>query len=459
MKSILLCTLLLFYIAPKSHAQNNMTWRIGLSKSVITPEKPMWMAGYAARTTPATGIYHDLWAKVMVLEDQSGKQLVLVTSDILGFPKKMSDRIRRKLMETYGWNPSQIILNGSHTHSGPVLEEALYDIYPLDTEQLALVKSYSQWLEQRVLTLVEEAHQNLRPAKLYAANGVARFQVNRRENAERDIASKTTLAGPIDHAVPVTKIEDQAGNLLAILFGYACHPTVLDHYSWSGDYPGFAQIELEKLYPGTVAMFFQGASGDQNPIPRRTLPLAKQYGKTLAAAVERVLEEDMQPLAANAQTAYTEINLPFAPAPNQAELTRMANEQSGYLKRWAERMLTEQTQGIQHPTSYPYPIQVWQLGHQLIFNLGGEVTVAYANALKQTFGQDSFVMAYSNDVMGYIPSEIILEEGGYEGYSSQMVYGLPSTWEKGIEERILTAIGQLAAEIGLRPLNLPTEGN
>src|SRR5690606_39897908 len=66
---------------------------------------------------------------------------------------------------------------------------------------------------------------------------------------------------------------------------------------WSGDYVGFAQIALEKAYPGTTALFFQGAGGDQNPLPRRTVALAEQYGNTLAAAVERVVKEEMRPLS------------------------------------------------------------------------------------------------------------------------------------------------------------------
>ncbi|WP_209330486.1 neutral/alkaline non-lysosomal ceramidase N-terminal domain-containing protein [Lunatimonas salinarum] len=442
---------LLLITVNKNFAQQNFMWKAGISKVVITPDKPMWMAGYAARTTPATGTYQELWAKALVLEDQAGRQSVLITADILGFPKKMSDRIRQALKQKYGWDYSQIILNGSHTHSGPVLEDALYDIYPLDEEQLTLVKDYSRWLESAVIGLVDEAMADMVAANLSAGSGVARFQVNRRNNSERDIINQVALSGPNDHAVPVIKIEAPGGDLLGIVFGYACHPTVLDHYSWSGDFPGYAQIELERLYPGAVALFFQGASGDQNPIPRRSLPLAKQYGKTLAAAVERVLEEEMTSLTAEIQTAYTEIPLALSPAPSQAELTRMANEQSGYMRRWAERMLTEQTMGITPISSYPYPLQIWQLGGQRIFNMGGEVTVAYANELKAAYGQNSFVMAYSNDVMGYIPSEVILEEGGYEGYSSQMVYGLPSTWEKGIQQHILEAFDRLAADLGMVP--------
>ena len=67
----------------------------------------------------------------------------------------------------------------------------------------------------------------------------------------------------------------------------------MGNYKWSGDYAGFAQIELEKLYPGSVALFYQGAGADQNPLPRRTPELAIQYGKELAVAVERVISENL----------------------------------------------------------------------------------------------------------------------------------------------------------------------
>jgi neutral ceramidase len=453
MKQLILLALLTFAAYATLFGQtDSLIWRAGISKEIITPKNPMWMAGYAARTQGATETYHDLYAKVLVLEDKDKHQVVLVTADILGFPKKMSDRIRSQLQRQYGLEKSQIILNGSHTHSGPVLEDALYDIYPLDQTQRTLITEYSKWLEQTVLDLVGEAISGKKAARLSSANGVTRFQVNRRNNSEAEITKVKDLAGPNDYAVPVIKIENEQGELISVVFGYACHPTVLDHYGWSGDYPGFAQIEIEKTFPGTVALFFQGASGDQNPIPRRTLPLAIQYGKSLAAAVERVLAEKMTPLPAQLKTNYQEINLALTSPPSTQELLKMANGQVGYIQRWANRMLKESTQGKTFLASYPYPLQIWQLGNQSIFNMGGEVTIAYTIALKEKYGQDIFVMAYSNDVMGYIPSEQILEEGGYEGYSSQMVYGLPSTWEKGIQSHILSTFYQMAGTMGIASL-------
>ncbi|GAB4020048.1 hypothetical protein GCM10028808_59900 [Spirosoma migulaei] len=427
-------------------------WKAGTASMVITPKEPQWQAGYASRTHAADGKIHDLWAKALALEDETGKRAVLVTTDMLGFPKAMSDRIRERLNSQFGLSKAQIILNSSHTHSGPVLDNALQDIYPLDATEQAKINRYSRWLEAQIVTLVGQAFQKLEPVALFSQNGVTRFQVNRRNNKEGALLEQTELKGPNDYAVPVIKVVDARGKLKTIVFGYACHPTVLDLYQWSGDYAGFAQLELEKAHPGVTALFFQGAAGDQNPLPRRTIPLARQYGRELAAAVDRVLDEPMRNLSAQLRTVYSEIDLPLSAPPSEAELTKTIQENEGYLKRWATRMLAETKQGKPFVRSYPYPMQIWQLGNQSILSFGGELVIQYALDCKKRFGQDSFVMGYSNDVMGYIPSATILQEGGYEGASSQMVYCLPSIWAPNVPNLIDQEINRLANQIGMQKL-------
>lgn len=122
------------------------------------------------------------------------------------------------------------------------------------------------------------------------------------------------------------------------------------------------------------------------------------------------------------------------------------------MQRWAKRMLGEIEAGNSLPSSYPYPLQVITIGEQPLFTMGGEVTVGYANRLKEKYGPDIFVMTYTNDVMGYIPTEIILKEGGYEGHTSQMVYGLPNKWKPGLEDQIITAFGDLASQLAIQPM-------
>ncbi len=285
--------------------------------------------------------------------------------------------------------------------------------------------------------------------QLFAQNGVTRFQVNRRTNNESILHLQTELRGPNDFAVPVLKILNTNGDLLAIAFGYACHATVLSFYQWSGDYPGFAQLELEKLHPGTTALFFQCAGADMNPLPRRSVALAQQYGRELAAAVDRVLNEDMRKLKSNLTTVYEEVELSLTNVPTKEELVKMQEEAPDYHKRWASRMLEQLERGDSFITVYPYPVEIWKLGDQLIIALGGELVIDYSIRFKKIFGLNTFVLGYSNDVMSYIPSARVLSEGGYEVVSSQAAYGLPSTWDSNIETLILNEVLKLAEQAGV----------
>lgn len=452
MRRIFLCviSLLAFEITLLAGTDQHVEgWKAGVAKTVITPKEFIWMGGYASRTRPAEGKLHDLWAKALFLEDATGNKALLITSDLLGFPKEVSDRIRDDLQATMGLSRSQIILNSSHTHSGPVLSGSLTDVYPLDAEQQQKIDRYTEWLINQIEELAGKAQQALEPVIIQAQNGVVRVQVNRRNNKEAKIIELTELKGPNDFAVPVLKIENKKGQIKAIVFGYACHATVLDGYDWCGDYPGFAQLELEKKYKRATAMFFQCGGADQNPMPRRSVALARQFGQELAASVERVLNENMRELLPQMTTAYSETELELNPAPSMTELEEMAKTLTGYEKRWAERFLEKRNRGESLITSYPYPVQVWRLGDQLLLSLGGELLVDYQIQLKRIFGNDIFVLGYSNDVMSYIPSEKVLQEGGYEGKSSSRVYGMPSTWKPGLESKIIKETAELVYQTGV----------
>ncbi len=450
--SIVFFSLLAFISLQKPCLAQNNLWQVGVARVDITPTDTLWMAGYASRNHAAEGTLHKLWAKAFAVKDQNGNRGVLVTTDLLGFPKNISDSIRERCKEIYQLTKAQIILSSSHTHTGPVLRESLYNIYPLKDKHIKKIESYSNHLENIIVALVGQAFENMVPAQLFSSNGVVRFQINRRNNNSGTLPMQTDLNGPNDYAVPVLQARQKNGKLLAAVFGYACHPTVLSSYQWSGDYPGFAQLALEEKFPGTTALFFQGCGADQNPLPRRSVSLARQYGQELAAAAERIIsDKSEEPIPSDLRTGYAEVELFFSSPPTVETLKKIAFDTTlGYQRKWAKQMLGNLKNGEPLPTSYPYPIQIWKLGNQPIFALGGEVVIDYAIHLKRIFGQDIFVMSYSNDVMGYIPSVRVLREGGYEGATSQIVYELPGTWQADTETRIIHEIIQLAGKTGIK---------
>jgi hypothetical protein len=407
------------------------------------------MSGYASRDHVAEGTLHDLWAKVLVIEDPHGERLALVTMDLVGIDRQFGQETCRQIEQQYGLARRQIVLSTSHTHTGPVIGENLRPMYNFTPEQSAGILEYTRSTQTKVVEAVGAAIENLAPATIDWSGGRATFAVNRRNNREADVPqlrAEGNLVGPVDHDVPVLRVKNADGDLTAIVFGYACHSTTLSFYQWSGDYPGFAQIVLEKAHPGATAMFFAGCGADQNPLPRRTVELAQQYGEQLALAVETVLEGSMATIAsgdspAGLASAYTEVPVPFAPIPTRDELARDSQSGDRYVASRAAFLLAKLDAGQTLSPTYPYPVQTWRLGSELaIVWLGGEVVVDYSLRLKGELGPALWVAAYSNDVMTYIPSRRVLGEGGYEGGGAMVYYGLPTIWAPQIEEKIVTAV-------------------
>jgi len=436
-----LAFLVVFALGSATHAKE-LHWKAGAAKAAITPHSPMWMSGYASRDRPADGKLQDLWCKALVLEDPQGKRVALVTLDLVGIDRTTSLSVRDKIQEQYDLRHEQIAICCSHTHSGPIVGGNLRTMYFLDPKQQELVGEYTARLERQIVTTVGRAIARLAPSSIAWANGQATFAVNRRNNREVDVPglrARGELVGPVDYDVPVLAVRDGDGRLTAVAFGYACHATVLSSFQWCGDYPGYAQAALEDRHPEAAALFWAGCGADQNPLPRREVPLALQYGHELADAVEDVLNGVMRPISGELTTTYVEIDLPLAELPTRLDLERQSTSRDKYEAARAQTLLRQIDAGEPLSPTYPYPVQSWRLGSDLLWiALGGEVVVDYSLRLKSELGPSrTWVASYANDVMAYISSRRVLLEGGYEGGGAMVYYGLPTTWAPEVEEAII----------------------
>jgi neutral ceramidase len=436
------------------HAQET-TWKAGVARVNITPEKLMWMSGYAARDKPAEGKLTDLWAKALALEDPGGKRCLLVTMDLVGIDRPLSQAVCAEIMKKHGLPREAIILSVSHTHCGPVVRSNLNVMYDLDATQQKYVAEYAELLKKRLVEVADAALKERQLVRLSWGLGQMTFAVNRRNNVEKDVPKLRAtgkLKGPIDHDVPVLAVRDREDKVLAVAFGYACHATVLSFYQWCGDYPGYAQAELEKMHPGATALFWAGCGADQNPLPRRSVELAKEYGHELAAAVRRVLDAPMQSVGGGLAMSYAEVPLPFAELPTRERLAEDTLSKNKNIARRATMLLARLDKDGSLPPTYPYPVQAWRLGDKLDWiALGGEVVVDFALRLKPEIAPGrTWVMGYANDVMAYIPSLRVLKEGGYEGGGAMVIYGLPTVWGPRVEETIVDAVHEQIKQVRRR---------
>jgi putative membrane-bound dehydrogenase-like protein len=427
-------------------------FKAGIARKVITPEQPMWMAGYANRTKPAEGREHDLWAKALVLEDAAGKRLVLVTCDLIGFPRSVSDEVAAEAERRFGIKRDSLMLAASHTHCGPVVRENLIDMYPLTPGEGDKIKAYGKKLAADLVELIGEATRKLDPVTLNFGRGDALFAMNRREPTERGIINGKNPAGPVDHSVPVLVVSGADGKPRAVVFGYACHNTTLQYYKWSGDYAGFAQIEVERAFPGATAVFWTGCGADANPQPRGTVELAQKHGKELGDAVIATVKGELKSVTGKLASRYETITLKLDTPPTKAQLNADLLSKNLALQRRAERLLKQLEATGKIDDTYPhYPVQVWALGDQILWvALGGEVVIDFNLRLKKELpaGRVLWIAGYANDVMAYIPSARVLKEGGYEADSSMIYYGMPTRWHPSVEDAIVSKVKELVAAVG-----------
>lgn len=435
--------LCLLALAAVPGLQAAASWKAGVSRIDITPNESIWMAGYASRTKPSEGVRQRLFAKALAIEDSAGIVSVLLTADLGGFRRDVSQRIAARVTAKYHLPRERLVLNSSHTHSGPVTTVGRYSTYPMNDEHKAAVLRYQGQLVDKVVEVIGTALESREPATPSYEQGFAGFAVNRRRVGHRE------YPGPTDHDVPVLAVKKADGALLAIAFGYSCHATVLSDYQINADWPGYAQEAVETRNPGAIAMFVNGCSADQNPLPRRLVELAQRYGDTIAIAVDEVLKRQMRVLGGPLQALYEETPLPFR-VPTKDELKGRLSDKNRRVAEHAERLLAILDEGGELMKEYPYPVQVWQFGNDLTFiALGGEVVVDYSLRFKKAYGwEDTWVSSYNNDVFSYVPSLRVLNEGGYEGGGAMLFGTLPGPFRAVVEEAIAEKVDEFVKRTG-----------
>jgi hypothetical protein len=403
---------------PKSVApQVPANWKAGVATVNITPEKNLWLAGYGARKKPAEGKVQDLYAKALAFEDDQGGRVVIVTMDLICVPQLLHHAVAERVENEFHLPKANLLINASHTHSGPQLHAE-----PLTEKELATPRAndthdYTLALEDKLVGIIGNALSSLQPARLTWNRARCGFAMNRRRDyslPEDDPNAKKAPNpnGPVDQEVPALRVEAPDGTLRAVLFGYACHNTCLDFYHYCGDYAGYAQEYLQEHRPQFAALFLQGCAGDQNPYPRRSdvvpgvtdLELCQQHGRALTNAVEMAIIVNPRGIGGPLRCAYEEVTLDYA-NPKRAP--------------------------------HSYPVQVIRFGHDLtLVALGSETVVDYSLRLKRELAGPAavWIAGYSNDACGYVPSLRVLKEGGYEAAAG---------WAESVEERIVGKVHEL----------------
>ena len=426
----------------------------------ITPPLGIALGGRGGAEAEANKVLDPLYAQVLVLKDGKGAGFVLVSLDLVGIQHDTSDRIRMGIAAELGIELNLVVLNCSHTHSGPLMYRQLFaGIDP--TPQIEA--DYLESLINKVILSARRAARELKPVKVEVFRGTSKTGINRRgKNRQGNPGILPNPSGPMDTNVWVMRLSRLDGAPAALVFSYACHPVLVygfAHAALSADFPGAARNALrEELGREIHVQFVQGLGGnirpritadiENNRWARGSLADVKQAGTDLANAVLAALKTKGEAVHLNLAATMDRPFLPRTNPPPRIIYERMAegtNEfQKAVARYWLDRY--DQREGFARGDSWPVGL-IRLADNQWIVYLAGEPVVEWGPKISTWLAPRNLVVwGYCQESISYLPTEELLPEAGYEvAQSNYNRATTPAPLAPGIHEAVRRSLLRQAA--------------
>ena len=409
--SILLVFLPLSVLIMTAEVSNSAEFKAAVARTDITPPLDYKLWGYSDRPSGAKSVLDPLFARVLVLDDGSNR-LALVTLDLgRSFGPPFRESLLERVKRSAGVH--QVFLMASHTHSGPVIDDAYPEgkIPPWEIEA-----------KEKIAKAIEEASGRLVAARIGTGYGQTYIGHNRRyvqpDGTVKMLWRNATKipTSPVDPTVGIIRVDDASGKPLAILVNYSCHPVVFgpDNLRYSADYPGaMAKYVEEKFDKSPICFFLQAAPGDINPYFDKT-PLNED--------ADRIMKETGEQLGKEAVRVARGITTKTPEKPS----LKYSLDTMNFDLRWdAEKVMALVEKRVDPTTAGYYrrslispilcPVMTVLINDEIaLMGMPGEPFVEFTMDFRERSPVPAaFFVGYANGYYAYFPTIKAAVEGGY----------------------------------------------
>ena len=283
-KTKIVCTL-----GPASRNEKTLIkmLKAGMAKRDITPPLGLPLVGYPHYGRENEGAHDPLWSACMYISNGEC-ETVLVALDLLIFSKKHVAEIRRRVEKECGIPGKNILINCTHTHSGP-LTFSPWDYDSVASGNIDQPWEYIEDVISKTTEAIVEAKKNAFTASFASGAAIC--------GAESGVGgNRRVRGGPHDPFVGVLAVKDEAGKVRGMYVNYSLHPTFIHEWSnlCTSDFPYYVRLELEEREEDIVVCFGQGATGNQSSRYYRngeSYDEAERVGRAIGSAAHSVLEK------------------------------------------------------------------------------------------------------------------------------------------------------------------------
>lgn len=422
--------------------------RVGAAKTDITPPNGTQLGGATEIYRPAETVRDPTYARVLVIE-QEGTLVCLVTLDLLAHTRRTSAPLRRLIAEELGTTPDAVLIFTTQSHAAPAFGPVwMRDENPLITPEFDWLRggdrAYIPLLNTAVLEAVRRSKATMRPATMRVGRCMdGRIAFNRRFifrdgtahiHPSPDDARVLHCEGPSDPEVGVAVFEDEQGHAISALLNHTCHPGHGYGQRWvSAGWPGAWCSALEaSLGQGCVPLVLNGACGNihhrdhmtrnhDDSIERMTRDLMETTRLILAS---RLSEPTTSPMRHASRT----ITVPYRKADPNTLRAAKAIIAKHPRPEWGDKdhtivsldwvnaaFVLERALVAEEEKTFQYETQLIRIGDLVIVGWPGEPFVeAQLEIKKQAPADYVFVGHFCNDNAGYQPTAHAFRNGGYE---------------------------------------------
>lgn len=399
-------------------------------KEKITPDSPVTLVGFSARTHESEGIHDDTYANVVLL--QAGEPVIIIALDLCFGDLSFANGIKEAIREKYGLSQDKIIINYSHTHSAVSITGGASEKSPdlWNNADYAEKIRYSNMVKGKIMGMIDEGFAKMTEGDVFICKGESTFGVSRRYPSEEGILWKPYFnEDSMDKDLFLLKFVDRDGRMRGLIYSYACHPTAMgsNNYLVSADFPGVVRRVLEEENPGMSVVFLQGCGADIKPYISAdngrfrgcTFDELEQAGRRLADEISQCIGQmKWRRINANFKTGFSDVKL-YTEVWDEAKWATVLNDpkEPNYVKRATERLLNDMKEN-RVKNYLPFYMSFLRLDEKTCFIcMENEVVTDIGKEIKNLFNEDVITLGYSNSRSCYIPTKKIIQDGGYEAES------------------------------------------
>ncbi len=395
--------------------------KCGTARAVITPGSPVRMAGYADRTGPYEGKYEDIWLRALHLSDtESGRRAVIVSADLIWFNPEMMELLEERL-GTIGYSRDEVVFTATHNHSGPGNGNAF--IPPLENGE----RAYMERLAGIAAETIAAAGQGAVPVTARYGTAEAPLNVDRRVAKDGGIAMLPNYGVEADHLMTVISFWKEDGSMAAAAVHYPCHANLAHENMLQRDYPGILVDRIEEEYPGSMAIFLQGATGDMRPnsvLGDRFVPASRggviAFGREAGEYAIEAIRSSSRRSGGIGRPASASGDIPV-----EHDFSAPLDDATRSL--WMEWVEKKGCPDGERLTVRRFSI----CGIDMLF-ANCEIVRSYA-AYARELSEGCILSGYSDGMIGYIPDDRQIREGGYEPVGSAPYFAIAGRFALGTE--------------------------